>query len=230
MADVVVVNKIDSADAGSIERVLVDVASINPRATIVRAASPITLGEGPSLNQAAVLVIEDGPTVTHGGMPFGAGTGWRSGGAHARRPATVRRRLDRRHARPVPAHRPRAPGDGVLGRAAARARGDDQRRRLRRRRQRDDHGSRPARRLAPPDSPRDVRARGDRIADASRTCSLRSWSARGSSPQSLGSSPQRDQAPRRAARWSRSWGRAAAARRRCSTASPGSTRSTRRDR
>jgi predicted GTPase len=74
MADVVVINKLDSADARSIERVLADIAAVNPHATVVRAESPVTLDEGPSLAGAAVLVIEDGPTVTHGGMPFGAGT------------------------------------------------------------------------------------------------------------------------------------------------------------
>jgi predicted GTPase len=74
LADVVVINKVDSADAHSIERVLADIAAVNPLATVVRAESPVTLDEGPSLAGAAVLVIEDGPTVTHGGMPFGAGT------------------------------------------------------------------------------------------------------------------------------------------------------------
>ena len=74
MADVVVINKVDSADAHSIERVLADIAAVNPLATVVRAESPVTLDEGPSLAGSAVLVIEDGPTVTHGGMPFGAGT------------------------------------------------------------------------------------------------------------------------------------------------------------
>lgn len=74
LADVVVVNKIDSADVRSVERVLADVAAVNPAATIVRAESPVTLDEGRSLTGAAVLVVEDGPTVTHGGMAFGAGT------------------------------------------------------------------------------------------------------------------------------------------------------------
>jgi len=74
MADLVVVNKIDSADVRSLERVLADIAAVNPRATIIRANSPVTLDDGPSLRGAAVLVIEDGPTVTHGGMAFGAGT------------------------------------------------------------------------------------------------------------------------------------------------------------
>jgi predicted GTPase len=73
LADVVVVNKVDSADPVQIERVLADVASINPDAVIVRASSPVTLDHGPSLVGAAVLVVEDGPTITHGGMPFGAG-------------------------------------------------------------------------------------------------------------------------------------------------------------
>jgi predicted GTPase len=73
MADVVVVNKVDSANPAAVERVLADVRAVNPRATVVRAASPVTLGEGPPLDGKAVLVIEDGPTLTHGGMPSGAG-------------------------------------------------------------------------------------------------------------------------------------------------------------
>jgi predicted GTPase len=73
MADVVVVNKVDSADPTSLSRVLADVAAVNPAATVVRAESPVTLDDGRDLEGAAVLVVEDGPTVTHGGMPFGAG-------------------------------------------------------------------------------------------------------------------------------------------------------------
>jgi predicted GTPase len=72
-ADVVVVNKLDSAAPGALERVLADIALINPRATVVQANSPVTLGHGPSLVGSAVLVVEDGPTITHGGMPHGAG-------------------------------------------------------------------------------------------------------------------------------------------------------------
>ena len=74
MADVVVVNKLDSADPEAAERVLADVAALNPSATVVRAASPVTLDPGPPLLNASVVVVEDGPTITHGGMPFGAGT------------------------------------------------------------------------------------------------------------------------------------------------------------
>ena len=73
-ADVVVVNKIDSAAPADVAQVVANVQAVNPRARVVRAASPVTLGEGPPLAGKRVLVIEDGPTITHGGMPFGAGT------------------------------------------------------------------------------------------------------------------------------------------------------------
>jgi predicted GTPase len=74
MADVVVINKVDSAGLELTERVVADVVSVNPAATIIRAASPTKLQEGPSLRGKRVLVVEDGPTLTHGGMSFGAGT------------------------------------------------------------------------------------------------------------------------------------------------------------
>ena len=74
MADVVLVNKVDSASAEQLRTVMVDIHAVNPGAVVVRAASPVSLGEGPSLAGKAVLVVEDGPTITHGGMPFGAGT------------------------------------------------------------------------------------------------------------------------------------------------------------
>jgi predicted GTPase len=74
MADVVVVNKVDAASSADVERLVATVTSLNPRATIVLAASPVTLADGPELRGRRVLVVEDGPSVTHGGMPFGAGT------------------------------------------------------------------------------------------------------------------------------------------------------------
>ncbi|HSC51107.1 MAG TPA: cyclic 2,3-diphosphoglycerate synthase [Gaiellaceae bacterium] len=74
LADVAVVNKIDSASLDQIERVLADVAAVNPALTVIKATSPVTLDEGPSLAGKAVLVVEDGPTITHGGLPYGAGT------------------------------------------------------------------------------------------------------------------------------------------------------------
>jgi predicted GTPase len=74
LADVVVVNKTDSADHESVAQVLEHVESVNPLATIVMARSPVTLEPGPSLAGQRVLVVEDGPSLTHGGMAFGAGT------------------------------------------------------------------------------------------------------------------------------------------------------------
>jgi predicted GTPase len=74
MADVVVVNKVDRADPADVELVVANARAVNPAATIVRAESPVTLLDGPDLAGARVLVVEDGPTITHGGMPFGAGT------------------------------------------------------------------------------------------------------------------------------------------------------------
>ena len=74
MAGVVVVNKIDSADDAAVAEVVANVARINPAAVIVKAASPVTLDPGPSLTGARVVVVEDGPTITHGQMPYGAGT------------------------------------------------------------------------------------------------------------------------------------------------------------
>ncbi len=74
MADVVVVNKLDSATPEQEGRLLDSIAALNPGATVIRAASPVRLDAGPSLAGARVLVVEDGPTITHGGMPFGAGT------------------------------------------------------------------------------------------------------------------------------------------------------------
>jgi predicted GTPase len=73
MADVVVVNKLDSAAPEQLHRVVEDVVFANPLATIVYARSPVTLGYGPEVLGRTVLVVDDGPTLTHGGMAFGAG-------------------------------------------------------------------------------------------------------------------------------------------------------------
>jgi predicted GTPase len=73
MADVVVVAKVDAAAAADVQRVIETVQSINPKATLVRGASPIALEHAESVKGQRVLVIEDGPTTTHGGMPYGAG-------------------------------------------------------------------------------------------------------------------------------------------------------------
>lgn len=72
MADLVIINKIDSAEPWAIEDVRATIAELNPGATIVMARSDLTL-EGPSIEGKRVVVVEDGPTLTHGGMPYGAG-------------------------------------------------------------------------------------------------------------------------------------------------------------
>jgi predicted GTPase len=74
MADIVVVNKVDTADPDDVRRVMESVRELNPSAAIVQTASPAHLEEGPEIAGKSVLVIEDGPTLTHGGMPYGAGT------------------------------------------------------------------------------------------------------------------------------------------------------------
>jgi predicted GTPase len=72
MADVVVINKVDSADPNDVATLEKTVQEVNPRAVIVKAASPITVPGG-SLKGKRVLVVEDGPTLTHGEMGYGAG-------------------------------------------------------------------------------------------------------------------------------------------------------------
>ena len=73
-ADVIVINKVDSADAESIDAVEASAAKLNPDAVVVRAASPIDVPDPESIQGKRVLAIEDGPTTTHGGMPYGAAT------------------------------------------------------------------------------------------------------------------------------------------------------------
>ena len=74
MADVVVINKVDQAEPATVDRVVATVATVNPGAVVVRTASPVSLAPGRDLHGARALVVEDGPTITHGGMPFGAGS------------------------------------------------------------------------------------------------------------------------------------------------------------
>lgn len=73
MADVLVINKIDSATPEQLAQIEVSIKELNPKATVIRARSPITVGDGASLAGKRVLVVEDGPTLTHGEMKFGAG-------------------------------------------------------------------------------------------------------------------------------------------------------------
>jgi predicted GTPase len=73
MADVVVINKEDSASAEQIGKVRETTRSVNPTAVIVDAESPLEVAHPDAIRGKRVLVVEDGPTVTHGGMPWGAG-------------------------------------------------------------------------------------------------------------------------------------------------------------
>ena len=74
MANVVVINKVDTADPMNIETVHKNIKMANPKATVIEAASPITVDDSEIIKGKQVLVIEDGPTLTHGNMKYGAGT------------------------------------------------------------------------------------------------------------------------------------------------------------
>ena len=82
MADVVVVNKCDAALPEAIASVEANTRTVNPGARIVRADSPVTLDDPDAVRGRRVVVVEDGPTLTHGSMTFGAGVvGARAAGA-----------------------------------------------------------------------------------------------------------------------------------------------------
>ena len=73
MADVLVINKVDAASLEDVTTAIQGLRAINPTAPILRAASPVRLDEPAAVKGRRVLVVEDGPTITHGGMPYGAG-------------------------------------------------------------------------------------------------------------------------------------------------------------
>jgi len=72
MANIVIINKVDTAKEEDIKKVEENIKKVNPKAKVVKAASPIEV-EGDVAGKK-VLVVEDGPTLTHGEMPYGAGT------------------------------------------------------------------------------------------------------------------------------------------------------------
>lgn len=74
LADVVLFNKMDSADPAGVKVVEANVRAHNPDATVVYANSPVTVDDPSVIEGKRVLVVEDGPTLTHGGMTYGAGT------------------------------------------------------------------------------------------------------------------------------------------------------------
>ncbi|HWC31736.1 MAG TPA: cyclic 2,3-diphosphoglycerate synthase [Actinomycetota bacterium] len=82
MGDVIVINKVDTAEPENVDRVEETARRLNPDATIVRANSPVTVDEPDAVRGKRVLVVEDGPTLTHGEMTYGAGVvAARAGGA-----------------------------------------------------------------------------------------------------------------------------------------------------
>ncbi|MBA4405768.1 GTPase [bacterium] len=74
MADAVIINKMDSATKENIEIVRKNIQSVNPKAIVIDANSPLTVDHPELINGKRVLVVEDGPTLTHGEMKYGAGT------------------------------------------------------------------------------------------------------------------------------------------------------------
>ena len=73
LADVVVINKMDSASMENVQIIRDNIEKINPGAIVVDAASPISVDDPDIIRGKRVLVVEDGPTLTHGGMKIGAG-------------------------------------------------------------------------------------------------------------------------------------------------------------
>lgn len=74
MADVAIINKVDTALPENVETVRENIGKHAPRAEVILAASPVTVSDPERVRGKRVLAVEDGPTLTHGGMPFGAAT------------------------------------------------------------------------------------------------------------------------------------------------------------
>ena len=104
MADVVIINKIDSASPEAVLTLRENIRSVNTRARIIDAASPIMLERSELVAGKRVLVIEDGPTLTHGEMKIGAGTvaAQKFGAAEIIDPRPTLRARSRRRSRRIP--------------------------------------------------------------------------------------------------------------------------------
>jgi predicted GTPase len=73
MADLLVVNKVDAASVDQVQTAIAGLRAVNPTAPILLARSPVQLDDPAAVRERRVLVVEDGPTITHGGMAYGAG-------------------------------------------------------------------------------------------------------------------------------------------------------------
>lgn len=74
LADLVIINKVDSAEPKDVEMLRRNIRKVNARCRIIEAASPLTVDNAAAIEGKSVLVVEDGPTLTHGEMKYGAGT------------------------------------------------------------------------------------------------------------------------------------------------------------
>jgi predicted GTPase len=72
MADVVIINKVGTAEAANVDIVRRNIATANPNATVIACNSPLTVADPEAIQGKRVLCVEDGPTVSHGEMPYGA--------------------------------------------------------------------------------------------------------------------------------------------------------------
>jgi predicted GTPase len=73
LADIAIINKVDNASATNVAQIQHNIETVNPRAGIVLVASPVLVNQPDRIRGKTVLVVEDGPTLTHGGMASGAG-------------------------------------------------------------------------------------------------------------------------------------------------------------
>lgn len=74
MADLIIINKVDSATPEEIKEVEENIAKYNSKAVVIKAESPISVDNEDNIKDKRALIVEDGPTLTHGGMGYGAGT------------------------------------------------------------------------------------------------------------------------------------------------------------
>ena len=114
MADVIVLNKMNTARPEDIDTVLKSIQEVNPRASVVRANSPVTVDDPAAIRGKRVLVVEDGPTLTHGEMKYGAAhVAARQNGAAAVVDPPARGRLNQGHVREIPAPDGHSAGHGL---------------------------------------------------------------------------------------------------------------------
>ena len=166
LADVVIINKVDTADITATNALRANIRRVNGRAVIIEAASPITVTNPEHITGKRVLVVEDGPTLTHGEMKFGAGVvaAGKFSAAEIVDPAALHRRDDYRDVQEIPRHRRAAAGHGLRRQAGEGPRDDHQPHPLRHRHHRHADRPQPAHQDQEADRAGELRAAGDREA------------------------------------------------------------------